>query len=113
MKRLLKLLVGAIAVFVGLVVLLAVVDPQPNNSSAAPVALDPGALCRAAIQMRVQFKDPASVRIDSTRVNQRPAGDAYVSVSLGARNSFGGYSLMECGCDLLTNGEVHVKCSQQ
>ena len=113
MKRLLKLLVGAIAVFVCAAALLAIIDPQPNTSSATPVSLDPGALCRAAIQMRVQFKDPASVRFDSTSVNRRDEGAAYVSVRLGARNSFGGYSLMACGCDLLTNGEVHVNCSQQ
>jgi hypothetical protein len=88
------------------------VTEEPAGSS-PQTAVDPGALCRAAIMMRVQFKDPASVRFDSTRVNQRPAGDAYVSVRLGARNSFGGYSVMGCGCDLLTNGEVHVKCCQQ
>ncbi len=87
----------------------AVTEPR---SAPQRVALDKGAMCRAAIPMQVRFKEPASIRFDATRLTTHKDGGTHVSVELGARNGFGGYSLMACGCDILKDDSVHVTCSQ-
>jgi hypothetical protein len=110
MKRLLKFLVGGIAVFVGAAALLAIVDPQPRQSAAHPVALNKAAICKAAVPMHLRLKDPASLRFDSVVETKFRDGSSMYDVNFGAKNSFGGYVLASCQCSVAADGVPTLHC---
>ncbi|MEN9316069.1 MAG: hypothetical protein RIS35_2462 [Pseudomonadota bacterium] len=110
--RIIRLFGVAFAIIVALVVLLAVFNPEPSEPP-APLAPDHAAMCKAAVPMKYQFKDPSSIRFDSVaKVNTTDGGILY-AMTIGAKNSFGGYVLMHCSCDILRDQSVHITCSQR
>ena len=108
MKRILNLFAGTIAVLAGLMLVIFIFG---QGTPAPPAPPDNAAICKATVLAKNQFKDPSSVRFDYVKKANTTDGGIYYSLGVSAKNSFGGYAQMNCGCTILKDASVHLTCT--
>lgn len=80
-------------------------------AASASTSLTGEQLCRKDLVAMVQFRDPASVRINSVQPNPDRAGRYFLSVS--AKNAYGGYGApftCSCGTDVSAGVTLDMHC---
>lgn len=82
---------------------------QPAAAPPASAGLTGGEMCVRDLTRFVQFKDPASVRINSVEPNLQRPGRYFLSVS--GKNSFGGYAdPVTCTCGTAVDRVTDLHC---
>lgn len=83
------------------------------RSTKQPVKLDQAAMCRAALPMKVSFKDPASIQIAAMEPQRFKDGSTVYHMDVLAKNSFGGTTLTRCQCAVQGEFEPIFYCAAQ